>query len=432
MKKTMATITALLLMVSAILAGCSGKNNDEVKGGGGDGEKPIKLVWWVHENPSFVEANKKLIEDYKKVKPNVTIDMQIFPYDAFIQKIRVAMNTKTAPDIVQMFGTWAREYAKNGLLEPAPNGDALVSEVYPAAIGGYQYDGKLYGVPHEFNIENGAALRYPQMFKDAGIEKDPATWQELIEAAKKLTKRDGDKITVRGLDVTSNDSIVFYFLALIQQQGVDFWNEDQTEVRFSTPEAEKAMQELVDLVNVHKVTDLSKLSTPDEPYMVFFKGGSAMTPAGPGTIAEGHSTFEVKDFDYMPIPSFTDKPAVFSAESGWGEVVSNQSVNAQAAWDFVQFMMQDENAFGWNLRTSSIPAKKKVAEDPKYLEEAPLVKASLDALPNGVWIGPLADRDYFFKVVIDTYAQIAYGKANVKDGLKKAEDDINKMLKEKQ
>ncbi|MFC4600695.1 ABC transporter substrate-binding protein [Cohnella hongkongensis] len=432
MKKTLAWITVLLLTASIALAGCSNSGDSGANTGGESGEQPVKLVWWVHENPSFVEANKKLIEDYKKVKPHVTIDLQVFPYDAFVQKIRVAMNTKSPPDIVQMFGTWVREYTKNGLLEPAPNGAELEAEVFPAAIGGFQYDGQVYGVPHEFNIENGAALRYPKMFQEAGIDKDPATWEELIEDAKKLTKRNGDKITVRGLDITSNDSIVFYFLALIQQQGADFWNEDQTQVSFSTPEAEKAMQELVDLVNVHKVTDLSKLGTPDEPYMIFFKGQSAMTPAGPWTIAEGINTFNVQDFDYMPIPSFTDQPAVFSSESGWGEVVSKQSPNSQAAWEFVQFMMEEENALAWNLRTSSIPANKRVAEDPKYLENAPHVKAAVEALPNGRWIGPLADRDYFFKVIIDTYAAIAHNKTGVQDGLKKAEADINKMLKAKQ
>ncbi|BBI31417.1 ABC transporter substrate-binding protein [Cohnella abietis] len=433
MKKTFAMILALIMMVSIVLAGCSKSgNNDSTANAGQSGDKPIKLVWWVHENPSFVDANKKMIEEYKKVKPNVTIDLQVFPYDAFIQKIRVSMNTNTAPDIVQMFGTWVREYAKNGLLEPSSNGAALEAEIYPAAIGGFQYEGKVYGAPHEFNIENGAALRYPKKFKEAGIEKDPSTWAELIEDAKKLTKRDGNKITVRGLDITSNDSVVFYFLSMIQQQGSDFWNEDQSQVRLTTPEAVKAMQELVDLVQVHKVTDLTKLGTPDEPYIVFYKGMSAMTTAGPWTIAEGQNTYNVQDFDYMPIPSYTDKPPVFSSESGWGEVVSSRSSNAQAAWEFVQFMTEDENASAWNLRTSSIPAKKKVAEDPKYLERAPMVKAVLDILPNGSWIGPLADRDYFFKAINDAYAQITYGKVNVQDGLKTAENDINKMLKAKQ
>ncbi|CAH0117551.1 MULTISPECIES: ABC transporter substrate-binding protein [unclassified Paenibacillus] len=432
MKKTILLLMALMLMGSLALAGCSGGNNATGESGGKDGDKPIKLVWWVHESPSFVEANKKLIEDYKKVKPNVTIDLQIFPYDAFVQKIRVSMNTKTAPDIVQMFGTWVREYAKNDLLEPAPNGAELEAEVYSAAIGGFQYDGQVYGVPHEFNMENGAALRYPKMFEEAGIDKDPTTWAELIENAKTLTKRKGDKITVRGLDITSKDSVVFYFLSLIQQQGADFWNEDRTQVNFSTPEAEKAMQELVDLVNVHKVTDLTKFGTPEEPYMVFFKGLSAMTTAGPWTIAEGYNTFNVQDFDYMPIPSYGDGPPIFSAESGWGEVVSKNSANAEAAWDFVQFMMEEENAFDWNLRTSSIPANKRVAEDPKYLESAPAVKAALDVLPHGRWIGPLADRDYFFQVITDVYAEITNEKTSLKDGLKKAEDEINKMLKAKQ
>lgn len=428
MKKTFGRLMVLTMVAGVTLAGCSGSNSGNPDGG----SDAVKLVWWVHENPSFVEANKKLIEDYKQVNPHVTVDLQVFPYDAFIQKIRVSMNTNTAPDIVQMFGTWVREYAKNGLLEPAPDGESLEAEVFPAAIGGFQYDDKVYGVPHEFNIENGAVLRYPKRFEEAGIASDPTTWAELLDAAQKLTQRDGDKITVRGLDITSNDSVVFYFLALIQQQGADFWNEDQTAVNFSTPEALQAMQELVDLVNVHKVTDLSKLGTTDEPYMIFFKGESAMTTAGPWTIAEGKNTFNVEDFDYMPMPSYTDQPPVFSAESGWGEVVSSKSANAEAAWEFVQFMMEDENAYAWNIRTSSVPANKHVAEDPKYVEDAPEVKASLEALEHGRWIGPLADRDYFFRAINDAYAQIAFGRISLENGLKKAEDDINKMLQSKQ
>jgi multiple sugar transport system substrate-binding protein len=445
MKKFAVIMFALLLAVSMFLASCSSKTGQESSSSGNDGGTensaessggndggPVELVWWVHENPSFVDANKQMIAAYQADHPNVKINLQVFPYDAFVQKIRVSMNTGQAPDIVQMFGTWVREYAKNGLLEPAPNGDQLKDQVFPAAIGGFEYEGRIYGVPHEFNIENGGVLRHPKMFEEAGIKSNPQTWSELIEAAKQLTKRKGDQITVRGLDVTSVDSTVFYFLALIQQQGADFWNEDQTRVNFSTPEAKKAMQELVDLIQVHKVSDLTKVGTTEEPYMTFFKGGSAMTAAGPWTIAEGLNTFHVNDFDYMPVPSYTDKPPVFSAESGWGEVISSQSRHKEAAWDFLQFMMQDENAYAWNIRTSTIPAQKAVAQNPKYLEDNPYVKASLDVLEYGRWIGPLADRDFFFTTVHDAFVKIASGRGSLEQGLKEAEDAINKMLEEKQ
>jgi multiple sugar transport system substrate-binding protein len=342
------------------------------------------------------------------------------------------MNTNEAPDIVQMFGTWVREYAKNGLLAPAPHGEELKNQVYEAAIGGFEYDGQVYGVPHEFNIENGAALRHPKMFEDAGIAKDPETWDELIEAAKKLTQTSGNQIKVRGLDMTSTDSTVFYFLALIQQQGADFWNEDQTQVNITSPEAKKAMQALVDLIQVHKVSDLTKVGTTEEPYMTFFKGGSAMTTAGPWTIAEGLNTFNVKDFDYMAMPSFTDQPPYFSAESGWGEVVSSRSKNAEAAWDFIEFMMQDEHAYAWNIRTSTIPAKIEVAEDPQYLKDNPYVEPVLGVLKYGRWIGPLADRDFFFVTVHDAFVNIASGRTSLDAGLQSAQDAINNMLKEKQ
>jgi multiple sugar transport system substrate-binding protein len=435
-KKASVVLLTVVLALGTLLAACGGNDKNEGKpstgGGEGAGDKQITLTWWVHENPSFTDANKQMIAAYEAEHPNVKINMQVFPYDAFVQKIRVSMNTNEAPDIVQMFGTWVREYAKNGLLAPSQQGEELKNQVYAAAIGGFEYDGKIYGVPHEFNIENGAALRHPQMFADAGITKDPETWDELIETAKKLTQTNGNQITVRGLDMTSVDSTVFYFLALIQQQGADFWNEDQTQVNLTSPEAKQAMQELVNLITVHKVSDLTKVGTSEEPYMTFFKGASAITTAGPWTIAEGRNTFNVNDFDYMAMPSYTDNPPYFSAESGWGEVVSARSKNIEAAWDFVEFMMQDEQAYAWNIRTSTIPAKIEVAEDPQYLQDNPLVEPVLGVLEYGRWIGPLADRDFFFVTIHDAFVNIASGRSSLDAELQNAENAINDMLKQKQ
>ena len=64
------------------------------------------LVWWSHDNPTFVNANKKFIAHYEKMNPDVKINLQIFPYDAMVQKLKAAYAGKNPPDIAQTSGSW--------------------------------------------------------------------------------------------------------------------------------------------------------------------------------------------------------------------------------------------------------------------------------------------------------------------------------------
>jgi multiple sugar transport system substrate-binding protein len=418
----------VVVMLMLLFAGCSSGGSGGASGKGGEA---VNLTWWCMDTPSFVEANKKMIEAYKTVHPNVTINLQTFPYDALIQKLKASYASDNPPDIAQMFGTWVWEYAKNGHLEPIDLGN-LKDDLFDAPLGGYTYKNQVYGIPHEYNIENGGMLAWPDKFKEKNIPYPPKTWDEMIQAGEKLAVSDGKNLTFRGLDTTSSDSTNFFFLALILQQGGKYWTSDN-HVNFQTPEAVKAMTELKKMITDYKVSDLSSFGNADEePYMKFFKGESAMTTSGPWTIAEGKLTFGADGFDYIPVPSFTSNPPVFAAESGWGEVVSKTGKHKTEATDFVKFTAAPDQAKLWNVTTFTVPANKKVAQDADFLKQIPLMKPSLDVLQYGQWIGPVIDRDYWWKVVTDHYQAIAENKETVEDGLKQIQDSINQMIDQHQ
>jgi multiple sugar transport system substrate-binding protein len=436
MKMTFKKLMPLILIIAFLFVGCSsGKSSDSPSDTGStaapeqsapSGEK-VKLTWWSMDTPSFVEANKKLLDAYQKLHPNVTIELQTFPYDVLIQKLKASYASNTPPDVAQMFGTWVWDYAKNGRLEPIDLG-SVKDDLFEAPMGGYTYNNQVFGIPHEYNIENGGMLAWKKNFDEKGIAYPPKTWNDMIDAAKQLTVRDGDKIKVRGLDTTSSDSTNFFFLALILQQGGKYWTDD-FHVNFNTPEAINAMTELKKMVTDYKVSDLSSFgNTEDEPYMKFFKNESAMTTSGPWTIAEGNTTFSATGFDYIPVPSFTSKPPVFAAESGWGEVISKTSKHKAEAADFLKFTIEPEQAKVFNLTTFTVPANKKVAEDSDFLSQVPLMKTSLDMLQYGQWIGPVIDRDFWWKTVNDHYQAICAGQTTVEEGLKEITDIINQMI----
>lgn len=415
-------IISCFCIVFATVGCASDSKNDSSASGASSGK--VKLVFWSHQEDAMMNTYKKLIETYQTAHPNVEIDYQSFPYDVYNQKLKASFSAKNPPDIAEMFGTWVPEYSRNGLLAEIPDSINLMKEYYEAPLGGYTLDGKLYGLPLEFNIENGGMLIHPQMLKDKGISNPPVTWAELVEDAKKLTVRDANGIKVKGFDFVSSDNITFTFLSLILQQDGQYWD-DKDHVNFQTPEAVEAMTALKTLVADDKVADLTTFGGELDTSDYFYRGNSAMTYRGPWTIAAGLNNYKVKDFEYVPVPSFTSNSPSFAAESGWGVVVAQKSKQQQTALDFVQFISSKDNLRTWNLSTFTVPAKKEVAEDPEFLKANPYMKTPLDILQLGKWIGPIADRDYFFKQINDHFQLITSGKESVEDGLKKIEEAIN-------
>jgi len=431
-RRSVSVLLLLSLLVASVLTGCGGKTKP-AEGTPPSQAQKVKLTLWQHDNPDFNEATQKAIDKFKEQNPNIEVDVQTFPYDVYIQKIKAAFAANTEPDILQIFGTWVPDYSSQGFLDAVP--DSLMAQkddFYPAALGAYTWQGKLYGLPHEYNLENGGMLVHPAMFQAANLSY-PKTWDELVADAKKLTKRDSQGITQAGFIFTSTDNITYSLLSFILQQGGDYWNADKTGVKLSSPEATKAWNAMLDLVLVDKVED-PKLIPPtgDEDISdYFFKGQAAMAYRGPWTIANGLHQYNLKDFEYAPVPPFAGDKPYFAAESGWGETVSARSKNKEAAWKLVGYLTGDA-ALDWNVRSFTVPARKGVAANPKFVEATgPMMKTSLGVLDFGRWIGPLRDRDQFFDI-INRHFMAAADKLETREAsLKAAETEINAMLAEK-
>ena len=85
------------------------------------------------------------------------------------------------------------------------------------------HDGKLMGIP--FVALNSVMFYNKDMFEEAGVTKVPETWEELREAAKKLTQdKDGDGETDQwGMMYEMDD--YWQPLSYIIQAGADMWKD---------------------------------------------------------------------------------------------------------------------------------------------------------------------------------------------------------------
>jgi len=88
-------------------------------------------------------------------------------------------------------GDWLPEWAKAGWLVPLedyfPKVKDYVPKIASYAVKDMTYNGKLYGMP--YYADTTSFLYNAKLLKDNGIEKPPATWEEVADQAKALQKK---------------------------------------------------------------------------------------------------------------------------------------------------------------------------------------------------------------------------------------------------
>lgn len=429
-RKIISVLTALAMLATLCFAmtGC-GDN------GGSDSDKSATLKIWIHnDEDSWTKSYETIAENYMKEHENIKIEFESFPYDEYETKIQTAlMSDEGGADIYELWGGWGVDFAPSGALAQVP--EDMEKEIregaYECTYGALESDGKLYGMPMEFNIECGGLVVNKNVMKNAGIDV-PKTWDELVDSAVKATKMDGKEMTIKGFDFVNWDGVMYLFTSMILSQGGQYLNDDGT-FNFTSKEAKKAFEELVSLVKDKKVTTMSGLDDGSdiEGYQELYAGQAAMVPRGPWVIAEGINDFELeygKDFSYEKMPFYGDKKA-FAAETGWSMGVSSTISEDQqkAAFDFLEYFFSDDVIMSHNLACGTIPAKKAVAQSDEYVEEFPYAEPLVGILDGAQFIG-LFNTDVFKENVNDIFSGYISGKYDsVDQALEKLEKKCNKM-----
>ncbi|WP_029688014.1 ABC transporter substrate-binding protein [Thermoanaerobacter sp. A7A] len=251
-KKLLSIFVLTIFLLATVLAGCSSSKNNtssanETNTQKHQTQKPvtIKLGMW-----SSSPAEKKIVDDqiakFKEKYPNIDVQIETIVGD-YMQKLQAELASNTAPDIFYLDSMPAPQLMSSGVLEPLDDYikkyNVDVNDFEPALLSAFQWDGKTYGLPKDFNT---LALFYNKdMFKAAGINEPPKTWEELRDVAKKLTK-DGVKGLVLSADLARFD-------AFINQNGGSVYQDGK--VTLNLPENAQALDFYVGLITKDKVAD---------------------------------------------------------------------------------------------------------------------------------------------------------------------------------
>ena len=429
-------VFVLLLIVTLLLTACGGAApaGDQPAAAG----EKITLRVWSHQNTAFIAANEAVIAKFMEENPDIEVIYEQFSYDQFIQALQTSMQAGTEADVIEMFGTWVCAYANGGRLAEVLVDVMSYSEAqelfFQAPLDGYYCDGKLYGLPNEFNLEVGGALVNPALFEGKDVPYPPTwdTMDALREQASKLSEFDGDTMVRAGYHFIGGDGLPFLLLEGILEQGGSYFAEDGRHFTFDTPEAIATIQLLTDMVQKDKVVD-PVLFTPstNDPVGSFFAGNSAASFVGSWAAGFGKVDYPDLTFDYVTVPVLFGNERKFAADAGWGKVVSANSPNQEAAWKLVEFMaVNQENALTFNATTGTIPALKSLVENPQeLLAQAPWIEPTFDLLPYGTFLGNLTDRDkLFYDIIGPAMLQALQGSMTPEEAAQTIHAQANEMV----
>lgn len=167
--------------------------------------KKTKLTVAHGWGPYEAEAALKCFAGKFTTETGIEVAMEYVPGDSFDAKVYTNLLSESPYDVISVGSGWVPPALSKGVLLPLNDFISRdkfdYSNIVPAAVDSWTYDGKIYGLPADlfgfhafFNVD---------LFEKAGLKPpEPTeewTWDKLRELANKLTVRDGDKITQYGL-----------------------------------------------------------------------------------------------------------------------------------------------------------------------------------------------------------------------------------------
>ncbi len=142
--------------------------------------------------------DESVVKMWNEAHPEMPVEHSIIAHEDFKQAIRAYLTADPAPDVLTWFaGNRARFFIDKGLILDQSKmwEDAKLNDVYaPGFQALATYNGKKYFLPTSYYWW---AIYYRKsLFAEAGIEKEPETWQDLLDACDKLNAKGITPITI--------------------------------------------------------------------------------------------------------------------------------------------------------------------------------------------------------------------------------------------
>lgn len=198
--------------------------------------QPVQITLWHQEQvQSRVDQFQKVIDAFNASQSDYQVVQQVQSWGNIYQKLPPAIQAGVQPDIDFTIPDFTVTIRETGAVQPV---DDIVAEIekkhkfIDQALTPYKDEGKIWAVPVYGMVQ---VLWYRKdLFQAAGLdpESPPKTWDELLSAAKTLTKDGKYGIGVPASKSLATDQVLYTLMSV--NGGTELFDESGA-VTFDTP-----------------------------------------------------------------------------------------------------------------------------------------------------------------------------------------------------
>ena len=396
-------VPAGIVAASLVLAACGGGSDDSSSSAGAPAKDVLDkasgattVSFWHAMDGTNAEALNKLVAEFNaahtgKIEVKSTYAGK---YDDAITKYKAAIQSKSTPDVIQVYdiGTRFMIDAKQTIpMQSFIDRDKLdVSDLQPNITGYYSIDNKLNSMP--FNTSMPVLYYNKTMFKAAGLDPNtpPQDLDAIRAAAEKLSKKNGGPADY-GFGAAIYGWLLEQFIATDGKEYCDQGNgrdAKATKVQFDSPESVAVVAWWQKMVKDGLAANTGRDTKAAQA--AFKSGQLAVNLESTGQLggyskAAKEGGWELGAAPYPHIKAGTEGGPIIGGASLWINGVNHKDVNKEGAWQFVKFLADPKSQAQWHTETGYFPISKGALDQPAdvaYRQANPLFDVAIKQLES--------------------------------------------------
>jgi multiple sugar transport system substrate-binding protein len=373
------------------IAACGGSGSSSDGGGASAGAgpvpeptKPVEISFasWVGNQKEM----KDLAAKFHTEHPNITVKLQNVPAEEAPQKLTAQIAGGNPPDVAWMDAVNVNDFASRGALvnleDYMARSDVVKEDDYVDAFKvSTVYQGHMYALP--FDGESTGLFYRKDLFKAAGIDKPPTTWDEFLADAQKLT--DPAKKQYGTILFAPSPESAYYWYPWLWQAGGELLSKDGKEVLFDSDAAKQSADFYVGLSKYSPKDYLN--SNSYDGRVAFARGTVAMYVAGAWFAGTLHGEYPKLDTKWAAAPLPEGSAGCATTIAGDSLALLQGAKNHDAAWMWIEFLSKPENMARWTFGSPNgtlLPPRKSLLESPELTQKKPILKGFAEQMKCGV------------------------------------------------
>ena len=361
--------------------------------------------------------------------PEISVKVQIFPWNAAHEKLLTAFAGGSLPDVFQLGNTWIPEFrVLNAIddLTPFVKTSASIrdSDYFAGIWDTNVIDSALCGIP--WYVDTRVLFYRTDLLAQAGYERAPRSWDEWIDLSAKMKRR--FPADYANFFSTNNEWAPQVILGL--QENSSLLKENNSLGSFSGKEFTTAMR----FFNRFFTEGWAPVKTAQivNVYQAFDEGYFALYITGPWYIGEFRRRLPDSlqgSWATAPLPG-PDGRIGTSLAGGSSLVMSRQGKNKAAVWTLIEFLSEPAEQLEFYRLTGDLPARREAWQDTSLLKNK-YASAFYQQLGNVRATPKVPEWEQIAQKVREYAELITMDQYTVEDGLAALDREVNVILEKR-